>query len=323
MTMIMPTSFLLPEDLLALALKITAGTTATITVVNLCILFFFLQKNKPADADDNDNDDNAKTHHHHHHHHRQEALDASHQLTNGLINFGLGVYGTVICVAAHYNNPSEPILVASFSHYQDDILNHIIGYATLHHISFAAMQVGYNLWNLPYGYFLVNEPPAMIAHHIMVIITTSLSAYSNFGNRIHVPFFLGMYEVSTVPLAIMNYLKVKGHREWVEQSSVLRAVRDISQLSFAVLFLGIRIVLGTPHIYCIASASFHAAFTKMDNVDADVLPLVGRMWIAFVFMGHIGLAMLQYYWAFLIVKGLAKMFMPSSKSKKEEEKKKN
>ena len=82
----------------------------------------------------------------------------------------------------------------------------------------------------------------------------------------------------------------------------------------------------------IASASFHAAFTKMDadvgnNADVFVLPLVGRMWIAFVFMGHIGLAMLQYYWAFLIMKGLAKMFMPSSKtvskSKKEEEKKKN
>jgi hypothetical protein len=312
----MPTSFLLPEDLLALAIKITAGTTATITVVNLCILFFFLQKKKAADSNvDVDTNADAKTH-------RQEALDASHQLTNGLINFGLGFYGTVICVGAHYNNPSEPILVASFTHYQDDILNHVVGYATLHHISFAAMQVGYNLWNLPYGYFLVHEPPSMIAHHIMVIITTSLSAYSNFGNRIHVPFFLGMYEVSTVPLAIMNYLK--GHREWVNQSSTLRAVRDISQLSFAVLFLGIRIVLGTPHIYCIASASFWA-FTKMDvGSNPEVLPLVGRMWIAFVFMGHIGLAILQYYWAFLIMKGVAKMLMPSSesKSKMEGEKKK-
>ncbi len=311
---VMPTSFLLPEDLLALAIKITAGTTATITVVNLFILFFFLQKQKKksdnANANANANAANDRIN-------RQEALDASHQLTNGLINFGLGLYGTVICVGAHINNPSEPILVASFTHYQNDIVNHIVGYATLHHISFAAMQVGYNLWNLPFGYFLVHEPPSMIAHHIMVIITTSLSAYSNFGNRIHVPFFLGMYEVSTVPLVIMNYLKV--HREWVEQSSTLRAVRDICQLSFAVLFLGIRIVLGTPHIYCIATASFYA-FTKMDK---DVLPVMGRMWIAFVFMGHIGLAILQYYWALLIMKGIAKMLMPSSKSKskKEEEKK--
>lgn len=295
----MPTSFFLSEDLLTLAIKITAGTTATITVISLFILFFFLQKKKSTGIDD-------KTH-------RQQALDVSHQLTNGLINFTLGLYGTIICLLAHYKNPSEPILMASFSHYQDEILNHVVGYATVHHISFAAMQVGYNLWNLPFGYYLANEPPSMIAHHIMVIVTTSLSAYSNFGFRIHVPFFLGMYEVSTLPLVIVNYMK--DHRAWVEQSSSLRAVRDLCKVTFALLFLGIRIVLGTPHIYCIATASFWA-FTKMD-VGSDVLPLMGRMWIAFVFMGHVGLAILQYYWAFLIVKGLARMAMPPPSEKKE------
>mmetsp|Transcript_22731 Transcript_22731/g.34690 ORF Transcript_22731/g.34690 Transcript_22731/m.34690 type:complete len:115 (+) Transcript_22731:318-662(+) len=112
--------------------------------------------------------------------------------------------------------------------------------------------------------------------------------------------------------------------EWAEQSSTLRAVRDISQVSFSVLFLGIRIVLGTPHIYCIASASFYA-FTKMDVGlnNPDVLPLVGRMWIVIVFMGHIGLAVLQYFFVFMIMKGLVKMVLPPSKSKKEEEKKKH
>ncbi len=231
---------------------------------------------------------------------RFEAVKVSYQMTNAFVNLLFGLYGVYVCFY------EDGLLVASFD-FQSSIANHVFGYE--HYLPFAALQVGYNMWSLPVGLLWVKESTTMIAHHVFVIVVCSLSAYTNYASRIHAPFFLGVYELSSVPLALANYFK--DHREWVQASSFRTILRDLSKVIFALMFLGVRICMGTPHIFNITSANYWALTVVCPKQD---IPWGYRMWIGTVLCCHVSLALLQYYWAVLVVKALVRM-VPKSDHK--------
>jgi ABC-type cobalamin transport system permease subunit len=112
-----------------------------------------------------------------------------------------------------------------------------------------------------------------------------------------------MFEISSVPLSIVNYFR--DHKEWSEKHAKL--IVGCARVTFAVLFLTIRIFMGTPHGYlCIRGAYF--AMTA----DVEMYWLL-RGWIGLVWVGQLMLLALQMHWAWLIVKGLIKAFMAKGK----------
>ena len=123
---------------------------------------------------------------------------ATYQLTNFTVNLVLGVLGTYEYL---FTLPSKPIL--------DD---YIVG--SFHMYPLVALQIGFQLWALPVG-MLVRETPEMMAHHVSAILVSCMAGFLTFGFRFWAPFFFGMIELSSVPLAIMNTFK--DNPEWMKK----------------------------------------------------------------------------------------------------------
>jgi len=92
----------------------------------------------------------------------------------------------------------------------------------------------------------------------------------------------------------------------------MKNVNDLLKIVFSIAFLGIRIILGTPHVYHTIRGAYVA---MMMEEGTGGINIVSRGWIFMVLVGQLVLFLLQLYWAYLILKGLAKIF-----SKKEKEK---
>ncbi len=294
-----PLAFFLSGDDLKLAATITLLAVFCITIVHLFLLKIMLHRYQLPFFDvpnqrDSATDTVTSTK-------RFEAVKVSYQMTNAFVNLFFGLYGVYVCFY------EDGLFAASFD-FRSSIANHVFGYER--YLPFAALQVGYNMWSLPVGLLWVKESTTMIAHHVFVIVVCSLSAYTNYASRIHAPFFLGVYELSSVPLALANYFK--DHREWVQASSFRRVLSDLSKVTFALIFLGVRIVMGTPHIFNITSANYWALTEVCPKQD---IPWGYRVWIGTVLCCHVSLALLQYYWAVLVVKALARM-VPKKDHKK-------
>mmetsp|Transcript_2898 Transcript_2898/g.5430 ORF Transcript_2898/g.5430 Transcript_2898/m.5430 type:complete len:305 (+) Transcript_2898:320-1234(+) len=229
---------------------------------------------------------------------KQQCIKASYQLTNLLANLGFALYGAYVCLIKQH---SDNVLFAKIFD-NSDALEHILGYEQYY--IFGAMQVGYNLWSLPVGILYVNESLSMIAHHVAVLVICTLTATSHFGFRLHAPFLLGIFEISSVPLSIMNYLK--DHKEWSEKHA--KGIVQVTRVIFAILFLLVRILLGTPHaVHCIRGS--YVAMTGEGDMEWYL-----RGWIGLVWGGEIMLLVLQMYWAWLIVKGIGKALMSKKRA---------
>jgi hypothetical protein len=227
---------------------------------------------------------------------RQECMKASYQLTNLLVNLWFGLYGFYVCCIQQHSD--HILLFANIFDTSSDVLGHILGYEQYY--IFGAMQVGYNLWSLPVGIFYVHESLSMIAHHVAVVVICTLTATSHFGFRLHAPFLLGIFEISSVPLSMMNYLK--GHKEWSEKHA--KYILQWARITFAILFLTVRILLGTPHaIQCIRGS--YAAMMGGGDMEWYL-----RGWIGLVWAAQVMLLVLQMFWAWLIVKGIGRALMP-------------
>lgn len=232
---------------------------------------------------------------------RQECHKAAYQVTNFFVNLLLGLAGIYVSFFCH----DDWDLV--FPH-QMNIQQRVYGYTEFKYIAFAAIQVGYNLWCLPVGIIFVKEKVEMIGHHIAVVLTCTLSALASPGFRIHSPFFLGVFEVSSIALIIMNFLKDR--HEWTQKH--FKTGFDLCKLLFAFSFLTFRVVLGSPQIYSVIVATFWTVRELAGVQGAEYY----RLWLICVVIGQCFLALLQYYWAYLIVSGLMRMLNPSQKKKK-------
>jgi len=157
----------------------------------------------------------------------------------------------------------------------------------------ASMQMGYQLWALPVGYFTVNETKLMLVHHVSAIFVSLLSGVFTNGFRYHSPFFFGVYELSSVPLSVMNFFK--HNREYANKYPL---VNTYSRLSFAVSFMFIRVIMMIPR--------------KLDFLYLLYLWTSTTTWMHWIFLSYCGLAtlflmLIQLYWGSLIVRGGMKL----------------
>lgn len=220
----------------------------------------------------------------------KENLKAVYQLTNGIVNISLCAIG-----AYHYVQlPPDPYPF-------EDLM---MGRLSL--VAMAGYQIGYNLWALPFGIFLVDETPAMLFHHVAVIFVAGMPGFFTIGIRYYAPLFFGVIEGSSVPLALMNAFKER--KSWRENyPGLYKAIRYV----FAITFLYLRWYLYFQHKFNYLRLEAFCVLTAKSW-------LISAYFTA-VFVSAAFIALLQVYWGLLIVKGLVKSLMPSKRTKKKEE----
>jgi hypothetical protein len=154
-----------------------------------------------------------------------------------------------------------------------------------------AMQFGYQIWSLPVGFFLVKESTEMIFHHVAVVFSTTLSGFAFCGFRYYTPYFYGLMELSTIPLSIMNTFK--DNRDWIKKFPLTYlVVRGV--FSFSFLYLRIYLWFWRGPVFL--RDDFILFYTRRMGVIKVFLFL---QWIMCMFLGC-----LQFYWAFLVSRGI-------------------
>ncbi len=208
----------------------------------------------------------------------------SYQFTNLTVNFILGVYGIY-----HYYHSVPHIETVP-------ITERIRGFPQF--AIFGALQTGYNLWSLPLG-LIMQEPVAMMGHHIAVLCVGSLSCFSMHGFRYHAPFFFGVIEISSVPLSVMNFCK--DHKDMMAPKFPIlcAAVKPV----FAITFLVVRVILWLPQILDVLRISGLLGYTCPSG-DYVCRTAIGSFWLSAFF-----LTLLQIFWGSLVVKGILSIVM--------------
>jgi hypothetical protein len=284
----LPSDFFLPRHQFESSLKAIVASAVIIGISHLVILYILTSRNKTKSKSNQRSSD--------------QVFKASYQIAHLLVNLYFGIYAFYICFIKQH---SDDVFYGNV--FDKNTYRHIFGYEQ--YCLFGAVQVGYNLWSLPVGLLFAKEPPPMIAHHISVIIICSLTATSHFGYRLHAPFLLGMFEISSVPLSVSNF--IKDHDDHLKKSTFLQELNVQMKTTFAILFLGIRIIIGTPHVY----HTIRGAYISM-TIEGCGMNIVLRGWMFMVLVGQVVLFLLQLYWAKLIVKGLIKIFSKKGPEKK-------
>ncbi len=211
----------------------------------------------------------------------QNIIVASYQFTNLCVNLCLGLYGIY-----HYN-----FTLPDMS--EIPITTRIIGFSD--YSTFGLLQIAYNLWALPVGYFLVKESTAMLYHHIATITVSLFSIMSTYGFRYHQVFFFGLIEISSVPLAIMNYCK--NNKEWSTKNCPRLA--ELIRPIFAASFLTVRVLMWSPNIYDVLRSSLVVLW--------NTHTLLNQVNLIIFIIAAVFLTLLQYYWGILVVKNIMKL----------------
>jgi TLC domain len=225
-------------------------------------------------------------------HRRQRVHKLCYQVTNLSVNAFLGILG--IYYQLHYVPPYSAMNV------QDTIVGHDP------FVVFAAVQLGYQLWSLPVGILHVNESPAMLLHHVAVLMVATMSAFLSGGFRYWTPFFYGIIELSSVPLALMNMFKDR--RDWIESYPQLyTAIR----LAFCATFLSVRVACFVPRkaMYLRDHYLLWSSALRDPSRPTWYVVFMASVWLSSVFL--LGL---QLHWGALIARGLVKLVVPKSQS---------
>mmetsp|Transcript_10578 Transcript_10578/g.22292 ORF Transcript_10578/g.22292 Transcript_10578/m.22292 type:complete len:296 (-) Transcript_10578:2233-3120(-) len=201
------------------------------------------------------------------------------QITNLCFNLAVG------CLGAYYHYWVLPTLPAYNATSSIEQIPNLFDEFYL----MPAMQLGYQVWSIPIGIFYVSETKEMILHHCGVVVASSCGAFSNFGFRYWLPFFLGVFELSSVPLAIVNTFKV--HRDVAKRYPLCT---NASRASFVVSFLYIRVWKWLPVGPLYMRNNFFL-FLTTDGKFTKLFVLV--QFLCGVYLGY-----LQMYWAVIVVK---------------------
>ena len=222
----------------------------------------------------------------------KETMRLSYQATNFIVNLSLAILG----IYTIFNSKKPLTLLHPF--YESDILVRISGYTQ--YTYFAAFQLGYNFWALPVGILFVDESPFMILHHVAVLSSTVLACYSSTAYNYASVYIFGVAEMSSVPLAIMNYLKY--HREWTKKH--FESGYGVIKIVFAVSFLILRVFIATPLILDLLRSSFLVIWTLIlfaihGNSNVNVAVDVGLIKIIicgsnFILMCCLGFLQVSY-----------------------------
>mmetsp|Transcript_15955 Transcript_15955/g.20251 ORF Transcript_15955/g.20251 Transcript_15955/m.20251 type:complete len:304 (+) Transcript_15955:161-1072(+) len=244
--------------------RYTCSVIATITLTHMTILTILRSTAKILDID------------------KAKINQIAYQATNLTVNLVLGLYGIYhyTFTVPHMSTIPTTERITGFDQY----------------VNFACLQIGYNIWSIPVGLFHVGESTTMLLHHVATICVSTMSTFSIFGFRYHQPFFFGLVEISSVPLAIMNYCK--DNKQWAQTN--IPTVATLARPIFAVMFLTSRVIMWTPNIYDILRNCFILLFTGPENLSYRVGMSVFITAILF-------LTSLQYYWGLLVLRGVIRL----------------
>ena len=205
----------------------------------------------------------------------------AYQATNLVVNSFLGLAGIYCEVFLKPNSQMQVTeLITNFNHFQ----------------YFGSIQLGYQMWAIPVGVFLVSESTPMLVHHCATILVATMSSFFSNGFRFYASFFYGLIEITSVPLSIMNTFK--DHPKWIERHNLAYLV---IRLVFAVSFLYVRLWLFIPRMASFLRDLYLIAATS-DNQYYQV-------YMALVWMSSFFLQLLQIWWGSLIIKGLVKVVL--------------
>ena len=199
------------------------------------------------------------------------------QITNLFFNLAIGLLGT------YYNYWVLPTLPAYYATNSIEQISNLFDEFYL----MPAMQLGYQVWSIPIGIFYVNESKEMILHHFGVVFAATCGAFSNFGFRYWLPFFFGVFELSSVPLAIMNTFK--DHPEAMKRYPLCN---NISRVSFVVSFLYIRVWKWLPVGPLYMRNNFFLFLTTEFGIT--------KLFVLIQFLFGVYLGYLQLYWAAIV-----------------------
>lgn len=213
------------------------------------------------------------------------ALHTAYQITNLAVNLGLGVLG-----AYHFALAMPPLAEVGLA-------QRVEGWESV--AVFAELQIGYQLWSIPTGLFLVGEHGAMLVHHACVMVVGSMSAFFTNGFRFYTPFFYGLIEISSVPLAVMNAFRASP-----AMARRHPAVHQGFRLVFSLLFLTVRIYMWVPQILDYLRVGAMLGLTCGTSLC--------RAGCALSWWAAVGLTCLQFIWGSKICKGLFRAFAAMS-----------
>ena len=218
---------------------------------------------------------------------------AAYQITNCIFNVIVGIVGLY----------QYFIVIPNLQKDQDDkeFISTVIGYHyELYHIS--ALQLGYQIFVLPICIFVISENIEMIFHHFAVVFSTGTSGLLIIGFRYYIPYFYGIFELSSIPLSIMNHIKLHPKLK-TEYPNLFTLSRNI----FAISFIIIRIIC-SPGPKFIRDC-FVVMYTTPNNGSTTNTFIKLYLFIQVCFATF--LQLLQIYWASLIMKGLLKVLTGS------------
>ena len=278
--------FLSTEHLLYKVLPVASSAAVAVTIIYLAVFPLAVRllssSSSCSTANNKKNDESITVYEH-----RQLAY----QITNCITNAGLGTMGLYYQYA----------LLPHFMNYnatESIIVQKIQGNEPL--FALGAAQIGFQIWSIIMGLFMVEESKQMLLHHVAVIFASSKSVFLVNGFRYYAPLGLGMTELSSVPLSVMNAFK--NHETW---RLAYPQYYLASRLVFAAMFLIIRIGQFVPQ---------HIEYLKLSGLvtyhAGAVEGLLGyRIFMAIAWVGSAFLLFLQILWGYLIVKGISNMFL--------------
>lgn len=198
----------------------------------------------------------------------------AYRLTNIVVTAALGVIGMY---GEFYVLPQLDDVVATYIQGLEE------------HILIVNLMFGFQLWAMVVGGLLVKEDIVMMGHHTAVFLVAIMYATFTNGFRYHMFYFAGVWEISSIPLAIMNILR--DHPQWKNRlPGVFLAVR----MTFAISFLILRIWIGTRRAIRYVTDLFVVFTTTLDKA------ILYRVFMFVMFSMSFFLAILQFYWAGLI-----------------------
>lgn len=212
---------------------------------------------------------------------RLQAINysAAYQVTNFLVNLSFGIMG----IMYFRQNPADPSL-------RDLVVGETFVYPL------GCAQLGYNLWAIPVGYFVVNETPMMLGHHAAVIVVAGMALFLPLGYRYYAPFMFGILETSSVPLALVNAFK--DNPEYIKKYPT---VYTVLRFTFLFSFIYVRWWLYLP---------IKATYLRQSGMGV-VLNAKENLWFLTAYTGIVWIAslfvcLLQVWWGSLILKALVK-----------------
>lgn len=180
-------------------------------------------------------------------------------------------------------------------------------------VQLAKVVFGFLLyWDIPVGLIF---PPLrdtlMLVHHVGMlfvagVVVGSICSKGEPRGSFYAPFFLGVIETSTIPLAYVDVFHPK-HKYWYEymQNSVakknpvgmtLHTINEVARILFAVLFL----ILRFGYFPYVAFSICLPDFWEAANQEKDPA-------LYYIFISCLLFTGLQMHWGLLIIRQIAKL----------------